>query len=157
MSFKDASSIYSHDVKRAGIIFSILFILIRIGTEILQPKGQISNEFINGLIAFSLFLIAYSKEKVDDERVRAIRYFTMKITYNLLIALLVSLSFTGEKYNLSFIAIISVLEYLAVFYYMNYFNPDYVFKENIKSNFGIKMVYVILSFLVFATTYNLIF
>ena len=60
MILKDTSSIHSYNVKKIGVIFSILFIIIRVTTEILEPKGQVSTEFINALIALSFFVFVFT-------------------------------------------------------------------------------------------------
>lgn len=99
----------------------------------------------------------FSKEKTDDERTQVIRYFAVKTSFRLLILGLASIYLLKFKIDLIYIAISSLIIYLLIFYFSSYFNPDFIFKEETKTNKGtIKLIVGIMIFIGIAFLFNII-
>ncbi len=163
MKLSNLSSLNPHYVKRIGLIFASLFIALEIVAKLTGVIDEIDTSLINLYILVSMSFIAFSKEKVDDERSKAIRYFSLKLTFGYLmfgIALIYAAeSILDTKINIEliYIAISSLIVYSIIFYLASYFNPDFIFKEETKKNVkGIKFIVGIMIFIGFAFLFNII-
>ena len=134
MKLSNLSSLNKYSVKRIGFFFAFFFILL----EILALKAGTIDEsnfrLLNVYILGSLLLVAFSKEKVDDERSQKIRYFSLKFTFKFLLASITSNYLLNYNIETIYVAIFSLIIYLVVFNLANYYNPEFIFKEETKKN-----------------------
>jgi len=157
MKISNLSALDQHYVKRIGIIFASIFILLEIIAKLTGTIEKIDMHFFNLYILLSLTMIAFSKEKTDDERTQIIRYFSLKMSFRLLIAGLATINFLKFKIESIYIAISSLILYLIIFYLTNYFNPDFVFKEETKNNKGgVKFIVAIMIFIGLGLLINIV-
>lgn len=157
MKLSNLSSLNKHYVKRIGLFFASFFIVLEIVAVLTGTIADIDLRLVNLYILVSLSLAAFSKEKVDDERSQKIRYFSLKFTFNLLILGLALIYLLKLNFETIYIAISSLIIYLVVFYLANYFNPEFIFKEETKQNKkGIKVLVGIMIFIGIAFTYNIL-
>ena len=148
MKLSDLSSLNAHYVKRIGLIFASLFIALEIVAKLTGVIEGIDLRLYNLYILVSLLSAVFSKEKVDDERSKIIRYFSLKSTFKLLI-FSIAINYCYElKLESIYIAISSLIVYLIIYYLASYFNPEFIFKEEIlKYRYGIKFYVGIMIFL----------
>ena len=112
---------------------------------------------LDAMISLSLLLIVFSKEKIDDERTKQIRFFTIKTTFSMLIGLIVITNMYNYQLDLTYIPTASLLFYLIVFYLSNYFNPSFIFVERISDNKSSdRFLLIIMTFFAFAFSYDII-
>jgi intein/homing endonuclease len=157
MKLSNLSSLNAHYVKRIGLIFASLFISLEIIAKLTGVIEEIDLRLINLYIIASLGFVAFSKEKVDDERSQIIRYFSLKFTFKLLIAGIATIYCFKINIEPIYIAISSLIAYLVTYYLASYYNPEFIFKEETKNNVkGIKFIVGIMTFIGFAFLYNII-
>lgn len=157
MKLSKLSSLNAHYVKRTGLIFASLFIVLEIIAKICGVIEEIDLRLINIYILGSLFFVAFSKEKVDDERSKIIRYFSLKFTFGFLIDVIAIIYYFKFNIELIYIAISSLIVYLIVFYLANYYNPEFIFKEETKKDKRpMKVFFGIMVFIGFIFLYNII-
>ncbi|MBE9468115.1 MAG: hypothetical protein IMY72_07325 [Bacteroidetes bacterium] len=146
-----------HYVKRIGLFFASFFIVLESVAALTGTIADIDFKLVNLYILVSLSLVAFSKEKVDDERSQKIRYFSLKFTFNLLILGLALIYLLELNFETIYIAISSLIIYLVVFNLSNYFNPEFIFKEETKTNKKhIKFLVGIMIFIGIAFTYDIL-
>ena len=134
MSFSNAASLYSFKHKKTGVIFTIAFVLIKV---YLYYTGELSDNYsriLNVLLTASLYIVAFSKEEIDDERTKQLRYFTLKLTFYQLLFFLVIYGFDSVPRSISFLSVLILLFYIIVFYILDYLNPSYVFGDGETTN-----------------------
>lgn len=157
MKISNLSALNQHYVKRIGLIFASIFIIMEIVAKLTGTIEEIDTHLINLYILVALSLTVFSKEKTDDERTQIIRYFSVKTSFRLLIAGLAIIYILKFKIELIYIAISSLILYLIIFYLTNYFNPGFVFKEETKNNKeSIKFIVAIMIFIGIAFLFNII-
>jgi len=127
MKLSNLSSLNAHYIKRIGLIFASLFIALAIIAKLTGVIEEIDLRLLNLYILVSLGFVAFSKEKVDDERSQIIRYFSLKLTFKLLIAAIATVYCFKLNIESIYIAISSVIAYLIIYSLASYFNPDFIF------------------------------
>ena len=153
------NSLAHHKFKAAGLVISIMAIVMLIALQILNYEYQdgwhdrifIINHYI---IVFGLFMLMYSKEIRDDERVQKIRYNLLKRSYALTVCasmLYITLS-SLDRVQFTFYAILYIIEAVLVMYQLMFryclrYNPEWIFKEKTKSRFDFYVLFVCLIFL----------
>jgi hypothetical protein len=100
-------------------------------------NGEIIQE-LTLLTALGLYFVAFSKEKVDDDRVKAIRGKALQGGFGVLVAMMISLSFiaiikpsflfSGAN-ELSVIALVGLISYLLIFDTGLYFDNSSIIKS----------------------------
>lgn len=157
MKLSNLSALNQHYVKRLGVLLASLFIIIEIVAKLTGTLEEIDVRLINLYILVALSLTVFSKEKIDDERTKIIRYFAIKMSYRLLIAGLATIYMLSYGIDLIYIAISSLIIYLLIFYLANYLNPSFIFKEETKTNKGsIKLIVGVMIFIGIAFLYDII-
>jgi hypothetical protein len=134
MKTSNLSSLNEHYVKRIGVLFATIFIFMELIAKLTGAIEKIDIMLVNLYIIVALFMAAFSKEKTDDERYQIVRYFSLKLTFRILI---VGLAIAYVlKYNVEtiYVAISSLIIYLLVFQLADYFNPNFIFKEETNKN-----------------------
>ena len=153
MGLSNIASIYSYKNKRIGFVYFIVFVIIKAIAIYTNSIGDPNMRVIDGMMVLSLMIIVFSKERIDDERTKQVRYFSLKITFQGLLGIIVFMNMDNYESNFTYIPIIALLFYLVVFKLSNYFSPSYIFKENEKSNKiseGIVLIIMTLLALVFS-------
>lgn len=156
---------HSFKVKLVGIVFSLISIVLMVIISYVDNFSLIS-EFdkdtqfylflwVNGA---AMFTIAFSKEKVEDERISLIRDRTFVSTAGGMFATLLAFSLVSVIYHLEpmkageifpFLTNFFLIFHLLVFYYRIYFNVEIPLHEvtvmqNIRNNKRIYIIYVII-------------
>jgi len=145
----------SYKGKTVGVAISVLSMILmilasKLDNFILIKSFDNSQHFqlFFGLTVLGLYLIAYSKEKIDDERVQKIRSKSLQISFGILISILLVINFVGiispsfsinAGTHLFLIAAIGLLIYLFFFYVALYFDPTWTYNDdtvlaNVKKN-----------------------
>lgn len=145
MKLSNLSALKEHSVKRTGIIFAGIFIVLEIVAKVTGAIEQMDVSLVNLFTMSALFMAAFSKDKVDDERSQTIRYFSIKVTFKcLLIAILINYIY---KLNIEsiYIANLSLIAYLIIYHLANYYNPEFIFKEGTRrKNWSDKLTVIIM-------------
>jgi len=145
MKFSLLSSLGDFYSKKMGLIMAAAWLVVEV---VLRIHGVVDKPMIgatNIMFLGGLIMAVFSKEKTDDERFLAIRYFSFKTTMLLFVLTIVALY--SFKYNVESIyyAIGTLIGYLIIYYFCVFFNPDFIFKENtIKSRKNSDVVFVML-------------
>ena len=161
--------------KIIGIVISTISILLLVLTNVFE-NFKLFNLLTNSelfqfsfwFVLFGFYLIAFSKEKVDSERVRKIRSKSLQIAFGLLISLILSTSLLGILANTSvvldrepflinlgielpFYAAFGLLVYLISFHIGLYFDPNWIYEKqsdtvvsNLKNNKMFFIVYTLI-------------
>ena len=141
-------SLADHKFKYLGLAISSIAIVLLVILHILDydyEEGWYNRIFIinHFIIVFGLYIIMYSKEIFDDERVQRIRYSLLKLSYALtVIGILVYMSITTlDRVELSIYIILYIIEavlilYQLLFRYCLARDPWWIFKETTISKFG---------------------
>lgn len=157
--------LHSYKMKLVGILFSVISIVLMVIISYVDNFSLIS-EFdkdtqfylflwVNGA---ALFTIAFSREKVEDERISMIRGRTFITTAGGMFATLLAFSFVSLIYKLQPIRAVEIFPFLTnfflifhllVFYFRIYFNVEIPLHEvtvmqNIRNNKRIYIIYVII-------------
>jgi hypothetical protein len=157
---KRFTSLADHKFKILGLIISVIAVVLLVILHLLDFEYEegwndrifIINHFI---IVFGLYIIMYSKEFYDDERVQRIRYNLLKLSYALTISgILAYLGIsTLDRVDLSIYIILYIIEavlilYQLLFRYCLAMNPSWIFKESTRSNFSFYYLFFSLLFLI---------
>lgn len=113
--------------------------------DIIQKFGP-EKEFEVFMLAafFGLFIMCFSKEKVDDERVKQIRAKALQIAFGMMCIVLISFQFAILVINgtadstevLPVITAVGLLSYLFFFHVGLYFDADWVYNDDtVSANF----------------------
>jgi hypothetical protein len=113
------------------------------------------------ILAFGLYTMAFSKEKVDDERVQRIRQVALRISFQLLVAIFIVFNFAAllGKFEVAYslyLVIFALVFYHLVFHIALFRNPDWAFKdvtvaENFQMNRKFYIMYALVLVILFAT------
>ena len=134
MIFSDLSSLGNSNTKKIGLVVAFAFLIVEVAIKI---KGIVDEKVINPIHLFflmSLFWAVFSKEKIDDERLRAIRYFTFKtVTQLFIIAVALDLI---QNYRIEpiYFATGTLVGYLIIYYFCVLVNPEFIFVERTRRN-----------------------
>lgn len=153
-------SLADHKFRIYGLIVFIVAAILLVALHILNYQYEegwhdrifIINHFI---IVFGLYMIMFSKELHDDERVQRIRYGLLKVIYTLtLCGILCYISVTTlDKVEFSIYVVFYIIEgvlivYQFLFRYCLAGNPDWIFKETTRSKFAVYYLFFSLLFLI---------
>lgn len=144
MKFSFLSSLGDFYSKKMGLIIAFAWLVVEI---VLRIRGVVDKPMIgatNIMFLTGLIMAVFSKEKIDDERFLAIRYFSFKTT--MLLFTITVVAVYSFKYNVESIyyAIGILIGYLMIYYFCALFNPDFMFKENtIKSRKNSGFIFII--------------
>jgi TRAP-type C4-dicarboxylate transport system permease small subunit len=154
------ASLADHKFRVLGLAISILAIVLLGILHILNFEYEpgwhdrifIINHFI---IVFGLYMLMFSKEILDDERVQRIGYTLIKMSYALtMTGILVYMSITTlDKVELSIYVILYIIEavlilYQLLFRYCLARDPLWIFKETTRGKFGFYYLSFSLLFLI---------
>ena len=99
------------------------------GNSLFQSFPEQQSQFLFLLISFGLYIIAFSKETVDDDRIRIIRSKSVQAGFMLVLSTMIAFSLvsiirhlSGFQNDFSLVAFLSVLFYLILFNYKIYFS-----------------------------------
>ncbi len=116
----------SHAYKKPGLLVALLCMPLLVAAQWLNETAFLSSTRVTNLliliIALGLNAVAFSREKQDDERVKAIRYASYRITLSLIIIFLVSFasvsvfSTAPVALDAGVLAFFFLVTYLIVFY-----------------------------------------
>jgi hypothetical protein len=153
-------SLADHKFKYLGLAITLIAISLLVILHILDyeyEEGWYDRIFIinHFIIVFGLYIIMYSKEFHDDERVQRIRYTLLKMSYALtVIGILGYMSITTlDRVKLSIYIILYIIEavlilYQAMFRYCLARDPWWIFKDTISRKFGFYYLSMSLLFLI---------
>ena len=157
MKTSNLSSLNQHYVKRIGVLFASVFIIMELIAKLTGAIEKIDISLVNLYILVALSLAAFSKEKTDDERDQIIRYFSLKLSLRILIAGLAIVYVLKYNVETIYIGISSLIIYLLIFHLADYFNPSFIFKEETKNNPNfIKMIVGIMVIIGIAFLFSII-
>jgi len=124
------SSLNDFRVKKTALIFALIFGTLQILMSVFHMyEGDSIRKFINFIILLTLLMAVYSKEKLDDERVQQVRYFSFKMSFYVIVVFLGFNYFFGLGVSAIYIGMGSLLFYLIIFYLGIFFNPAFIFIE----------------------------
>lgn len=129
MKFSFLSSLGNFNTKKLGLIVAFAYFVVELVIRIRGVVDQHTIAAINVMFLFGLFWAVFSKEKIDDDRFLAIRYFSFKTTMQLFPIAVIAVSIF--KYNIEpiYYAIGTLIGYLLIYYFCVVFNPEFIFKE----------------------------
>ena len=130
MGFSNMAAMFSFKHKKVGIVFTMIFLLVKLVLFYTDGLTDLHSRALNIFLAFSLVIVISSKEKIDDERTQQLRYFSLKVAFSAMLALLILYGYDSVPTSMSSLPIFILVFYLIVFYTTNYFNPSFVFGEN---------------------------
>ncbi len=154
------TSLADHKFRVLGLVISGIAIVLLAILYLLDYEYQdgwydrifIMNHFI---IVFGLYIIMYSKEIYDDERVQKIRYNLLKLSYALTICgILAYMSITTlDRVDLSIYIILYIIEIVLILYQLLFRyclakNPSWIFKETTRNKFRFYYLSFTLLFLI---------
>jgi len=136
LSFSNISSLRDFNTRKLGLLVSCVFLAVKL---ILNLKGVDKESLVfmtNLFFLLSLNWVVFSKEKIDDERFRAIRYFSFKTTFQLVP--LVAVADYLKHLNISPInfAIGMLMCYLTIYFICVFINPTFIFEERTRRTLG---------------------
>ncbi|MFI5205854.1 MAG: hypothetical protein ACHQVK_02845, partial [Candidatus Paceibacterales bacterium] len=164
----------SHQTKIAGIIITpialILLLIVKLhGPFMFLSKPAPDRQFsiLFAATVFGMYMIAFSKEKNDDERVHMIRAKALQMAFMILMVSLIAMAMaaaTGKddalpgSIFLSSLAALGLGVYLIVFHIGLYFDPAWAYNDdtvipNIKKNKTFFILYTIGAVIFFALVY----
>ncbi|MBI9034804.1 MAG: hypothetical protein JEZ03_10080 [Bacteroidales bacterium] len=160
------SPLHSYKMKYAGISISALSLLLLLINTLFNNLSIFNTlsitehqELFFWTFVFGLFTIVFSKEKIDDDRVRKIRSRALQVSYGFLTAILLVIclnSFYMEAfeaikkiYILSLVAT-SLIIYLIIFNLGLFFDSSIIYSENsagenIRKNKIFFLIYLVVS------------
>lgn len=153
-------SLADHKFRIYGLLISVVAVILLVALHMLNYQYEeewhdrifIINHFI---IVFGLYMIMFSKEIHDDERVQRIRYGLLKVSYTLtLCGILCYMSVTildnveFSIYIVFYIIEVVLILYQLLFRYCLASNPDWIFKESTRSKYAVYYVFFSLLFLI---------
>lgn len=127
-----------------GVISSMLLMFLLLITSYFEIQFlkdvdlERQSNIIFWLIIFGLYMIVMSKEKIEDDRVKAIRYKSLQFGYGMLLAPSLAINLGGflmgtssiTTQSMSFYIPISLVLYLVHFHYGLYFDPSSNYNDN---------------------------
>jgi len=154
------TSLADHKFRIYGLLIAVVAVILLVTLHMLNYQYEeewrdrifIINHFI---IVFGLYMIMFSKEIHDDERVQRIRYNLLKVNYTLTICgILAYIAITTlDRVTLSIYIVFYIIEtaliiYQLLFRYCLARNPDWIFKETTRNKFAVYYVFLSLLFLI---------
>jgi hypothetical protein len=154
------TSLADHKFRIYGLLISVVAVILLVTLHILNYQYEeewhdrifIINHFI---IVFGLYMIMFSKEIHDDERVQRIRYNLLKVNYTLTICGILAYiavttldRVTFSIYIVFYIIEIALIVYQLLFRYCLAANPNWIFKEATRNKFAVYYVFFSLLFLI---------
>ena len=134
----------SYKTKIGGLVLALAALVLNI---ILNINGDINilGEFDSArlsdisslLILIGLFMVAFSKEKIDDERIKELRARAFRFAFMMMNSVIISYSLvTSLKTNslkgtldITYFAWLGLLCYLGFFYLTKYFDPMGIYND----------------------------
>jgi hypothetical protein len=153
-------SLSDHKFRIFGLIIFIVATILLVTLHILNfqyEEGWYDRIFIinHFILVFGLYMIMFSKEVHDDERVQRIRYGLLKVAYTLTLSgILCYMSLTIlDNVEFSIYVVFYIIEgvliiYQLLFRYCLAGNPDWIFKETTRSKFAGYYLFFSLLFLI---------
>lgn len=135
----------NYKTKIAGVILttvSILLLIFEKTTRLVFTATFSIQQVIQALIlliTLGLFFVAFSKEKIDDDRVRAVRDKALQGAFVVLLALIICLNFIsiirpafrfGGVHDLSIIALFGLVVYLLIFNMGLFFDTNRIYNND---------------------------
>ena len=121
---------YSYKWKIPALIWSFVIGILLIITKD-REFDNVWRILTSFFLQYWLLIAIFSKEKMDDERMKSVRYFSLKITLAILLASFYF--FNGLNYpihiNGVYLGIYASVFYLILFNTVLWFDPKFVFKE----------------------------
>ena len=153
MKFSLLSSLGDFNSKKIGLVIAFSWLVVEI---VLRIRGIVDKPMVGAAhIMFStgLLMAVFSKEKIDDERFLAIRYFSFKTT--LLLFAITVITVYSFRYNVDAIYYVigTLMSYLIIYYFCVFFNPEFIFKEmtqKSRKNTGFVMILMVIVHIGFA-------
>lgn len=151
----------SHKAKIFGIILTILAVILLAlekMTHLVFYKNftpQQYDKMLSLLVVVGLFLTSFSKEEVDDDRVRHVRAKALQVGFVLILSVIIALNFATIiaprvplDYNLSLIALIGISGYLITFNIGLRLDPTWMYADeplatNVRNNKAFFLVYLL--------------
>lgn len=157
MNFSFFSILEAHYMRRFGLVLVFLLVAVELLAYLADVYEAVNLRYLRASTLGALGMIAFSKEKIDDERVQAIRYFSLKLTFGFLLIISVVTYLSVISIDLLNALILSLIVYLITFHLANRFNPEFVFKEEVNNSKTFNMVGIgIFVFFVIASLYNVV-
>lgn len=117
-------------------------------------------QFIFLVMIISLFLVAFTKEKLDDDRVKIVRNKSFQLAFGFILSIIIAFSLvstihpelsTSGQNDLNLIALIGLIFYLIAFNIGLYSDPNWIYNtgtliENVEKHKIIFIIYVLLTF-----------
>lgn len=158
MGLSNITPLHSYKKKKIGFVYFVVFSLIKVIAIYTNSIEDSNMRLIDGMMVLSLMLIVFSKEKIDDERTKQVRYFSLKLSFNILIGMMALMYMIDYQLDFIYMSIVSLLFYLVVFNLSNYFSPSFIFNESIdESKFSERLLLAIMTFLAFVVSYDMIY
>jgi hypothetical protein len=158
-----------HSTKIAGIIITAISLVLLLAVKLhgpftFLPKPAPDQQFDFLFIAFvaGMHLMAFSKEKNDDERVHALRAKALQTAFMVMIGTIIAISMNTvvhkEQFSGIFLCAIAAFGlgiYLITFHIGLYFDPEVLYNDdtvvpNIRKNKRFFVIYTILAIIFFA-------
>lgn len=157
---------YGYNGKYWGYAITIISLLLYVVKSIFQnfaaifdAENTVVNEVLLWSIGFGLYTIAFSKEKNDDERVRLIRYQSLRIAMGTMLSFIFAIGITNTFSPMNFennvffqmysSFMMGVVWYLFNFYRGLLFDADFVYSDNtVKVNLIKNKKYFIYGYLI---------
>ncbi|MCD6010174.1 MAG: hypothetical protein K0Q79_36 [Flavipsychrobacter sp.] len=154
----------SYQTKIAGLIITLVALILLLVVKLHGPFMSLSkpapDRQFNLLFAatvFGMYMTAFSKEKNDDERVRAIRAKSLQIAFMILMTTIIAIAlnsmtskeeFQGDSTALCAISAFGLGIYLIMFHIGLYFDPTWNYNDdtvfaNIRKNKTFFVIYTI--------------
>lgn len=142
MKFSLLSSLGDFYSKKIGFVVAFSWLVVEI---VLRIRGVVDKPMIgmtNIMFFGGLLMAVFSKEKIDDERFLAIRYFSFKTT--MLLFTITVVAVYSFKYNVEpiYYAIGTLVGYLMIYYFCVLFNPEFIFKEKTSESMNSKVMII---------------
>lgn len=155
--FSFFSILEAHYMRRFGLVLVFLLVAVELLAYLADVHEAVNLRYLRAFTLGALGMIAFSKEKIDDERVQAIRYFSLKLTFCFLLIISVVTYISVISIDLLNALILSLIVYLIIFHLANRFNPEFVFKEEVNNSKTFNMVGIgIFVFFVISSLYNVV-
>lgn len=136
MKLSDLSGLGNYHTKKLGLIVASVYLILEV---ILKIRGVADEQLLKMVHLFfllSLFWAVFSKEKRDDERLQAIRYFTFKITLQLFVMAAAIDLIRGYGIAPIYFATGSLTVYLIIYYFCIIVDPKFIYRERTRENHG---------------------
>lgn len=145
--------------KILGLSISVVAIILLVTLHLLNyqyEEGWYDRIFVinHFIIVFGLYMIMFSKEIHDDERVQRIRYNLLKGNYTFtLCGIMAYLALTTlDRVEFSIFIVLYIIEIIMIFYQLLFRyclakNPSWIFKEPTRRKFGVFYLFFSLVFL----------